>query len=159
MNETKQRDACEEQPLSLCTESNPTEPDVEIVREGLRAFNRKHASADDYRRLSVFLRDELGCIHGGLSGGTYWGWLYVEIMWIEENLRGRRYGTALLRAAEQEARARGCHHAHLDTMSFQSPGFYERQGYTVFGKLEDLPRGHVRFFLSKPLGDEPDRNV
>ncbi len=88
---------------------------------------------------------------GGLLGGTYWGWLYVEILWVAEHVRGAEHGRALLAAAEQEAVRRGCRHAHLDTMSFQSRSFYERQGYTVFGELRDIPAGHQRYFMQKAL--------
>jgi ribosomal protein S18 acetylase RimI-like enzyme len=73
------------------------------------------------------------------------------VIWIHEALRRQGYGRALLAAAEEEARRRGCRYAHLDTMSFQALGFYEQQGYQVFGKLDDLPAGHYRYFLKKAL--------
>jgi GNAT superfamily N-acetyltransferase len=84
-------------------------------------------------------------------GGTYWGWLYVEILWLDARARGRGLGARLMAMAEQEAQRRGCRGAHLDTMSFQALPFYERMGYTVFGVLEDLPPGHRRYFLKKKL--------
>ena len=37
----------------------------------------------------------------------------------------------------------------LDTFAFQAPAFYEKQGYTLFGTIEDLPPGHARYFLQK----------
>jgi hypothetical protein len=39
----------------------------------------------------------------------------------------------------------------LDTMSFQALDFYLKLGYTVFGRLDDLPEGHSRIFLKKAL--------
>jgi len=39
----------------------------------------------------------------------------------------------------------------IDTMDFQALPFYERHGYSVFGVLDDMPRGHQRFFLKKAL--------
>jgi ribosomal protein S18 acetylase RimI-like enzyme len=72
-------------------------------------------------------------------------------MWVREELRGRAYGRSLLTLAEEEARQRGARHAHLDTFSFQAPGFYERHGYRVFGELQDFPRGHRRYYLTKEL--------
>jgi hypothetical protein len=46
---------------------------------------------------------------------------------------------------------RGCRHAYLDTFSFQALGFYEKQGYAVYGQLENFPTGASRYFLKKTL--------
>jgi GNAT superfamily N-acetyltransferase len=81
----------------------------------------------------------------------HWGWLHVSILWLHEDVRGQGYGGQLIRMAEDIARGRSCHHAHLDTMSFQAPGFYHKLGYQEFGRLEELPRGHSRIFLHKAL--------
>jgi GNAT superfamily N-acetyltransferase len=101
--------------------------------------------------MGIFIRNPGGQILGGLLGDTYWGWLYVSILWIDERLRGQGYGEKLLAAAEQEAIRRGCSHAHLDTMSFQAQPFYEKHGYTVYGVLEDQPAGHKKIYLQKKL--------
>jgi hypothetical protein len=39
----------------------------------------------------------------------------------------------------------------VDTYDFQALGFSERLGYAVFGRLDDFPAGHTRFFLQKSL--------
>jgi hypothetical protein len=56
-----------------------------------------------------------------------------------------------MRRAEAVAAARGCVGVWLDTFSFQARPFYERLGYSVFGTLEDNPRGGARFFMQKRL--------
>jgi GNAT superfamily N-acetyltransferase len=137
--------------FSITIEDDPTPEDVQTVREGLHAFNRLHAPDDAYQPVALFLRDADGSLLGGLLGETYWGWLHVGILWLEEKARRRGHGSRLLAAAEQEAVRRGCHHAHLDTMSFQSLPFYEKRGYSAWGVLQDLPSGHSRIFLSKKL--------
>ena len=139
------------QAYSVVLESTPDPADVQAVRYGLSAYNRARVGDDAYRRLALFLRDPDRTVVGGLLGGTYWGWLNVEILWVAEHVRGAGHGRVLLAAAEQEAVRRGCHHAHLDTMSFQARSFYERQGYTVFGELRDFPIGHQRYFMQKAL--------
>ena len=88
---------------------------------------------------------------GGLLGGTYWGWLHVDILWLDDSLRRQGYGSKLLAKAEDEGRRRGCQNAHLDTMSFQALEFYEKNGYTVWGTLEGIPEGHDRIYLRKAL--------
>lgn len=126
--------------------------DADFVHAGLRAHNEQFV-AEDWRRLYVFLRDAGGAIVGGLLGDTFWGWLAVHILWIDARYRGQGYGDRVLRAAEDEARARGCRHVQLDTLSFQARPFYEARGYRLYGQLENFPAGsgHTRYYLTKPL--------
>lgn len=127
------------------------------LRTQLRAFNDSrspHHRAIRTREplpLDVFVRDAQGAIVGGLAGSTYWGWLEVEHLWVGEDLRGRGYGSRLLKVAEAEARRRGCARAHLTTYSFQARAFYERLGYRVVGQLDDYPPGGSYYWLRKEL--------
>jgi len=41
--------------------------------------------------------------------------------------------------------------ASLETASFQAREFYEKQGYEVFGELDDFPKGHTMFYMKKVL--------
>ncbi len=135
----------------LTLEDNPHPNDTNFIRERLAEYNHRQVGSDNHKALTIFLKNEANTIRGGIIGDTYWGWLYVEILWLAKTLRQRGYGRALLAAAEQQALKRGCRYAHLDTMSFQALSFYEKQGYVVFGKLQDLPIGHSRYFLKKAL--------
>jgi GNAT superfamily N-acetyltransferase len=132
-------------------EETPDPGDARYVSTRLTEYNRQYAEPDNYRKLAIFIRDGDNAIVGGLLGETYWGWLHVSILWIDESLRHRSYGKTLLAAAEREAIQRGCHHAHLNTMSFQALPFYEQQGYEVVGVLDDMPAGHKRYLLKKTL--------
>ncbi len=149
--DTKDSRSAFDLPFALTLEEAPRPEDIGCVEAGLSAYNRLHAPDDGHRFLNVFVRTADGTRGGGLLGDTYWGWLYIRILWLDEKVRRQGLGERLLRAAEEEAVRRGCHHAHLDTMSFQALPFYEKQGYTVFGVLEDLPLGHRRIFLKKEL--------
>jgi GNAT superfamily N-acetyltransferase len=117
----------------------------------LTAFNERIVGKDNHASLLVTARDAAGDLAGGLTGDTYWGWLSIAILWVREDCRGEGIGTRLVRAAEEGARARGCRRAHVDTMDFQAPGFWERMGYRLFGVLDDLPEGHSRRFYWKDL--------
>ena len=68
---------------------------------------------------------------GGLLASTYWGWLNIDELWLEEPLRGNGYGTVLMQEAEAEALGRSCTRAHAKTWEFQAREFYERLGYRV----------------------------
>jgi GNAT superfamily N-acetyltransferase len=124
------------------------------IGRSLGAYNRQQTQTQDYRLLAVLLRDTAGEVVGGLWGNTAYGWLFVELLFVPEALRGRRIGTDLMQRAEAEARSRGCHGAWLDTFQFQARGFYERNGYSCFGELEDFPRGHARYFMKKSLSGD-----
>ncbi len=121
------------------------------VTEGLRRFNLQHTTRSDPSPFNVVARDENGVIVGGCLCETRWHWLYVDVLWVSDGHRGVGVGTALLAAAEDEARRRGCTRAHLDTISFQARPFYESLGWRLFGTLEDHPPGHTRYFLQKDL--------
>ena len=77
--------------------------------------------------------------------------MYVQFLWVREDLRGRGYGKRLLLEAEGEATARGCRQSLLNTHSFQAPKFYQKLGYEVIGVAEDYPVRHQDMHLRKIL--------
>ena len=86
-----------------------------------------------------------------MLGEVYFDWLYVDLLWVKDELRKKGYGQRLMDLLEDEARKLGAKNAYLDTFSFQAPDFYKKQGYQVFGELQDFPPGHQRYFLTKQL--------
>jgi GNAT superfamily N-acetyltransferase len=123
-----------------------------VILAGIVAYNDSRAGRSGHRPLAVLVNEEAGQTVGGLWGATHWQWLFVHLLWLPEAFRGAGLGRDLLRRAEAEAVARGCGNVWLDTFSFQARGFYEKQGYAVFGTLDDYPPGHRRYFLQKRLG-------
>ena len=122
-----------------------------IIGGGLQSYNIAQAGDNNYEVLCFVLRDAEEEIVGGMVGATYWDWLYVDLLWVKEELRDLGYGRKLLEEAEVVGRERGAQQAYLDTFSFQAPGFYEKCGYEVFGELSDFPPGSQRFFMRKTL--------
>ena len=94
-----------------------------------------------------------------MSAETARGPLFIDLFWLAPGYRRRGLGSRLLRAAEAEARRRGCRMAWLDTYDFQARPFYERHGYAVFGELDGLPDGHRRWFMRKRLDSLSRRPV
>ena len=129
----------------------PTENEIKYIREELNQFNNERVGEDGHTPLSIVEYDTNGNIIGGILGGTYWGWMYVDILWVHESHRYKGIGSKLLRKAEKEAIRRGCHHVHLDTMSWQAPEFYQKHGYEVIGILPDIPNGNQKYLLMKAL--------
>jgi GNAT superfamily N-acetyltransferase len=137
--------------VRITIETEPSDADLRTFWNFLRAHNLQHAGSPNHEKVCLIARDENEKIIGGLNGDTYWGWLFVENLAVDEDQRGNDVGSKLLQTAEEEARNRGCYGAYLDTFSFQALPFYEKQGYEVFGILDDFPPGHKRFFLQKRL--------
>lgn len=126
-------------------------PEWGIIGKGIRNFNTEQAGDDNYQSLCFVLTAPDEEIVGGIIGATYWGWFYIDLLWVREDFRGRGFGHRLLAIAEDEARKHGANNAYLDTFSFQAPDFYRQHGYQVFGELQDFPPGHQRYFLTKQL--------
>jgi len=126
-------------------------PEWNLIGGGIHQFNTQQAGDPQEQNMCFVLRSPQGEVVGGIIGATHWGWFYINLMWIKEELRGQGYGHRLLTLAEEEAHRRGAKNAYLDTFSFQAPGFYQKHGYQVFGQLPDFPDGHQRYFLTKQL--------
>lgn len=130
---------------------NPTEEEIAFVNNALAKFNEEKVGADNHELLNIVEYDENNSIIAGILGGTYWGWLHIDILWVAEKCRKQGIGSKLLKAAEEEAQKRGCHSVHLDTMSWQAPEFYKKHGYKIISELENIPAGNKKFHLIKEL--------
>ncbi|CAM3952138.1 GNAT family N-acetyltransferase [Rahnella victoriana] len=140
----------------------PTENDLEEIKTALRNFNRNFVPQSKFRALGIFVEDEQGNKQAGIVAETVGKWMYIQMLWVDESLRGQDVGTQLITEAEEEAKARGCRYSLVDTFSFQARPFYELMGYHMQMALEDYiadtrapddaPSTHTRFFLTKTLG-------
>ena len=80
-----------------------------------------------------------------------WNCVAIDILWVDCVNRKKGIGSKLLAEVEELARGKGAQLIHLDTFDFQAKDFYIKQGYEVFGKLQDCPKGHCRYYLMKRL--------
>jgi len=129
----------------------PEESAWGIIGRGIQSFNQQQAGNDHFQRICFALYAPDQEIVGCVVGEIYWDWLFIDLMWVKDEVRGHGYGHRLLESVEIEARKRGAKKAYLDTFSFQAPDFYRRHGYQVFGELKDFPFGHQRLFFTKDL--------
>ncbi len=136
---------------SISSVEKPEEAAWGIIGRGVGTYNKQQAGENNFQRICFVLHSPEQEIVGGVLAEVYWNWLYIDLLWVTDELRGRGYGHALLEKVEEEARHRGARDAYLDTFSFQAPDFYASHGYVKFGELPDFPNGHQRFFLTKRL--------
>ncbi len=139
------------QEYQIVYEEKPEESAWGIIGRGVGTYNKEQAGEDNHTRLCFVLQGPDQEVVGGIIGATYWDWFYLDLLWVKEDLRRQGYGQQLLSKAEDIARERGAKNVFLDTFSFQTPEFYQKYGYQVYGELPDFPSGHQRFFLTKQL--------
>jgi len=119
--------------------------------KGLVKFNREQVGPLRYKRTVLSGRDGKGRLLGGLILQSYWRESYIELLWLSARARRAGLGSRLIKEAERRARRRGSRLIHLNTFSFQAPGFYEKQGYRRFGGMSGSPKGESRHFYVKHL--------
>jgi GNAT superfamily N-acetyltransferase len=127
-------------------------PEIQaFLAERIYEFNAKATGYFDGESFSAIRRSQSGAIQAGISGYTWGGCCYVSHLWVDDSERGRGLGTALLVAAEEHARSKGCKVVFLATHSFQAPAFYERLGYEEQATVRDHPLGHANLVFAKAL--------
>jgi len=126
-------------------------PTKRAVAAGLEAYNRARAGNGRYKGFSVSVRDDAGAIRGGAACRHWHGWVFVDLLWIDEALRGQDLGTAVMREVEVKARSLGARGIHLNTYTWQARPFYEKLGFRVVGEIPDYPPGNSCYFLIKTL--------
>jgi len=130
----------------------PSHADCEAIRNALISYNQRNGPPSGDQPLAILLRDpNTGETVGGLWGESCFDWVFIELLIVPEPCRRQNLGTALLRKAEEIGRERNCVGLWLDTFGFQARGFYEKNGFEVFGTLDDHPRGSHRYFMKKLL--------
>ncbi len=135
----------------------PTPDEERAIHLGIARGDPSDTGPRNSSRLSCILRAPDGSIVGGLLAARVWGWLLIDALWVAEPLRGRGFGSRLLRHAEQMAASQGCTDAMLGTFDFQARGFYEGHGYRVYGPFDGFPTGHVHYHMAKSLAASTQR--
>jgi GNAT superfamily N-acetyltransferase len=130
---------------------NPTEKEINIVRHGLRAYNRQYWGNTKNNPYLIKIQAEQGSVIGGAFFYVFGNWLEVEYVWIEETYRNKGIGKRLLKEVESIAKQEGCKKGCLNTFDFQARVFYEKQGYKIVYTQEQIPKENTRYYMEKEL--------
>ena len=136
--------------IRIVADDDPSPAEEAALRNALAQWNVRVTAFRDYAPVNFLLRDSEDRIRGGVLAYVWARWLHVDVVWIEDALRGQGWGKRLLESAHQAGRERGADAAFLDTFSWQARPFYERLGYRVVAEV-DMPPGHQRFYMVKSL--------
>ncbi|MFL6136245.1 MAG: GNAT family N-acetyltransferase [Frankiaceae bacterium] len=136
--------------VDLRVEPSPAAEVADMLEANVRRETVAASGHGDEAEFAVLAGDDRE-LRGGISGWTWGGCCELTNLWVDPRLRGHGLGSRLLARAEEEALARGCRQIVLFTHDVQaSPGFYERRGYELVGRVEDYPRGSAALWYRKP---------
>ncbi|TKC15290.1 GNAT family N-acetyltransferase [Robertmurraya kyonggiensis] len=124
------------------------------IHNELYKFNLAHFPEDlvgRYEQVNLYIKGENDEIRGGLLAEICWNWLEIHTFMIDEDIRRDGHGTKLLNEIETIARERNCDFIKFDTLSFQALGFYEKNGYQVYGSIDNVGREFTHYYLKKDL--------
>jgi len=136
---------------SITLTNSPPPAAREAILTPLIAFNNNLLGPANASTFALLLTDEGGATQGGLWARCYCQWLFIELLFVPEALRGQGLASTLIAQAEAEGLARGCHGAWIDTLNPDALRLYQAKGYGIFGELPDCPPGGARYFLRKRL--------
>ncbi|WP_342542983.1 GNAT family N-acetyltransferase [Paenisporosarcina sp. FSL H8-0542] len=128
--------------------------DKNHINNELYKYNLAHFPEDlrgRYEQINLFLKDENGLVRGGLLGEVCWNWLEIHTLIVDEETRKFGYGSKLLMEVEQIALEKKCDFIKVDTLSFQALDFYKKNGYQVFGSIDNVGREFTHYYLKKDL--------
>lgn len=145
--------------LEIIAKDKLTDKEQQMIWDGIEGFTQPIVGPTGRHELSFLLCDQTGELNGGVQGNyDNFGWLWIDSLWVGKSFRGLGYGIELLNRIETEAIKNGATRSHLTSFSYQAADFYVKQGYEVFGELENYSQGHSRYWLKKALVAVDDKD-
>lgn len=133
------------------TVGRPKARDYRILSDGMLKYHAQQGHQRASEVVNIFLKDNEKKMRGGVIVTILWNGMEINSLWVDEPWRGQGWGRRLVEAAENEGRKRGCTFAYTNTFTWQAPGFYEKLGYKIYGKLDDFPPGNTLTYYTKNL--------
>lgn len=73
--------------LKMILEENPNQEDIQILIRGITDYAKQQRGFDSLDFFAFFIRDEKDTIVGGCSGGTLYGGLHIDSLWVSDSIR------------------------------------------------------------------------
>lgn len=132
-----------------------TKKEIDFIEDKICEYNESNVPFEvsiPASKINRNIKDNNGNIIAGINCIYYaWKCIYIDALWVKEEYRKAGLGSQLLSEIEKTAKEYGCHIVHLDTFDFQAKDFYIKQGYDIYGVLDDCPQGHKRYYMKKSI--------
>ena len=130
-----------------------SENEQSVIQAGFDAHSvQSGAPTYEKTRLNWLLYDSDGEIVGALTADLLWDWIYIDELWVDENVRGQGFGKQLMNKVENLAYSENLSGIWLWTQSWQAAEFYQSLDYQEFARFPDFPKGHFRVGYCKHIG-------
>ena len=139
-----------DRPHRVTVEREPDLLDLAFLEQRMAEAAISAADVGDEEEFAVLVRDDDRVV-AGASGIIWGGGCQVHVVWVDEPLRRRGLGRALMAEVEHEARRRGCRLVMGLTYDVLTGDYYDRLGYRTVGIIENCPAGSVTRWYCKDL--------
>ena len=130
-----------DRPYRVTVECEPDPLDLAFLEQRMAEAAISAADVGDEEEFAVLVRDDDRVV-AGASGIIWGGGCQVHVVWVDEPLRSRGLGRALMAEVEGEARRRGCRLVMGLTYDVLTGDYYDRLGYRTVGRHRELPGRH-----------------
>ena len=120
-----------------------------IIRHGLNDYAKDTINIE--RGFMGVLAYDGDKMIGGLTSSVVGITLGIKLLWVDKDFRGKSVGKNLLAKLEQHGKESGCTQSFVDTLTYQAPEFYIKQGYTEIARITNYYDGYDRIFYRKEL--------
>ena len=135
----------------ISRETDPKPEDVQILSNGIMANAKKIKGFKPLEFFAFFIRDNNDDIVGGCNGTNLYGCLYVDQLWVNDELRGKGFGKQLMLEAEHHAIRSQCHFMAVNTMDWEALDFYKKLGFEVEFERRGFDKNSVFYYMRKDL--------
>ncbi len=137
--------------LNIIKVFQPEEEEVFEIRSKLQEYNRNFFEISEKPRYIFKILDKSKQLYGGLVCTQVGQWLEIDLLWIDQNLRGKGFGLKLMDSVEKLAKDLKCLHLSTTTFNFQAKPFYLKMGFHVAYVQKNYPITNEKYFLEKEL--------
>jgi ribosomal protein S18 acetylase RimI-like enzyme len=127
----------------------------EYIKSGLAIYDEKvgfelYRSSKRLGERVGFEAVEEGKIVGGIAGKIeVFDYLHINLIYVEEEYRGKDIGTRLVKKMEEYAKQNNLNAITLSTLSTQAKCFYVKLGYEIYGQFTDKKTNITRYNFIK----------
>ncbi|CDZ81884.1 putative acetyltransferase [Candidatus Rubidus massiliensis] len=132
-------------------QEEPIQEDEQVLNDGISDEAALKKNMERIKPFRIFIKDAHGIVLGGASGTIFYGSLYVDMLWLKEELRHQGLGRKLMMEAEKIGRERQCTFVTLNTMDWEALSFYQKLGYEIEFVRKGYSNDSQMYMLRKEL--------